>query len=422
MIGSELIYGDYTKLKTSYDNIVEILNGEEILKFDKQILGNIIVPSYRSTTFLNTLELKDDTIMIVGDRHSLIEAAVNSKIKLLIIVGNSEIKPEHIQIARVNRVNIIRTKYDTFRASKLINLSNYCKNLLTDERNISFNENDYYDYFKERSMKYGYNNYPVIDNDGVCLGLIRITDINKKNRKKVILVDHNDSEQSAEGISEAEILEIVDHHNIGALTTNMPINFRSMTVGSTNTILYSMYVENNVQIPKQIAGLMLSGIISDTLKFTSPTTTEYDKFVADRLLSISGLDIDEYAKLMFKQGTKLKGKTIEEIIEGDLKTYNVDSKKIAISQVLTFDSDEFLNKKDDYLKAIDNMKKSRDFDLFVLCVTDILKSGSYIFYDEANEQIIQDAFNIDSIFEGFFLEKCLSRKKQVVPAIMNILR
>ncbi len=422
MIGSELINGDFTKLNTSYDNIIEVLKGEEILRCDKDINGNIVVAGFRSTTILNTVEFNENTILIVGDRHSIIEAAVNSKVKLIIIVGNLDIKEEHLQIARQNKVNIIRTHYDTFHTAKLIGLSNYVNNLLDGTRNISFNENDYYDDFKEKSIKLGYNNYPVINDKNECLGLIRITDINKFNKKQVILVDHNTASQSVEGLDEAEILEIVDHHNIGSITTNMPINFRNMTVGSTNTIIYSLFSENNITIPKDIAGIMLSGIISDTLKFTSPTTTEYDKYVASRLSMISELNIDEYASLMFKAGTDLKGKTIDEIIQGDIKTYDVNNKFIAISQVITLNSEDILDRKYEYIDALNNMKSNRNFNAVIMCVTDIIKDGSYIFFDEGSYNLIKEAFELETIEEGYFFDKCLSRKKQLVPLIMNVIK
>jgi len=421
IIGNELINGDFTKLKTSYNNIVEVLKGEEILKYDDEIEGSIVAASFRSTTILNTIEFKKDTIMIIGDRHSIIEAAVNNGIKLLIIVGNLEIKEEHVNIARENKVNILRTEYDTFHTAKLIGLTNYCKNLLTDMRSISFNENDYYGEFKEKCIKLGYNNYPVIDDNNTCLGLIRITDINEINRKQVILVDHNELSQSVEGLEEAEILEIIDHHKLGALTTNMPINFRNMIVGSTNTIIYSLYNESNVTIPKDIAGIMLSGIISDTLKFTSPTTTEYDKYVALQLSDIAGIDIEEYSKKMFKAGTNLKGKTIDQIIDSDIKVFEEKNKKIAISQVITLNSEEILNKKEEYINKINEIKNNRGYDLLLLCVTDIIKDGSYIFYDEKSNEIISNAFDIEDIYEGYFFEKCLSRKKQIVPNIMKVI-
>lgn len=422
MIGTELINGDFTKLNTSYNNILEVLKGEEILKFDEEIRGNILAASFRSTTILNTVEFKKDTIMIIGDRHSVIEAAVKNSIKLIIIVGNLEIKEEHLQIARENKVNIIRTHYDTFHTAKLIGLSNYVKNLLTDTRTISFNENDYYDEFKEKSIKLGHNNYPVIDDNGICLGLIRITDINKMNKKQVILVDHNEAVQSVDGLDEAEILEIIDHHNISALTTKMPINFRNMTVGSTNTIIYSIYNESNVNIPEDIAGIMLSGIISDTLKFTSPTTTEYDKYVAYRLAEIANINIDEYANIMFKAGTDLKGKTIEEIIQGDMKIYESDNKRIAISQVITLNSEDILEKKEEYINKINEMKENRGYDIMVLCVTDIIKDGSYIFFNESSKENIANVFGFETIEQGYFFSKCLSRKKQLVPLIMNVVK
>lgn len=422
MIGYELINGNFTKLNTSYNNILEVLKAEEILRFDEEINGNIIAASFRSTTILNTLEFRKDTIMIIGDRHSIIEAAVNSSIKLLIIVGNLEIKEEHLKIARENKVNIIRTHFDTFHTAKLIGLSNYVKNLLTDTRTISFNENDYYDDFMDKSIKLGHNNYPVIDDNGTCLGLIRITDINKMNRKQVILVDHNEAVQSVEGLHEAEILEIIDHHNIGSLTTKMPINFRNMTVGSTNTIVYSLFNESNISIPKDIAGIMLSGIISDTLKFTSPTTTEYDKYVATRLADIANINIDEYSTKMFKAGTNLKGKTIEQIITGDMKVYDSNDKRIAISQVITLNSDDILDKKDEYVKVLNNMKNNRGYDILLLCVTDIIKDGSYIFFNDSSKDDIADAFNFDYINQGYFFTKCLSRKKQLVPIIMNVVK
>ena len=421
MIGNELINGDFTKLTTSYNNIMDVLRGEEILKFDDKIEGNLLVAAFRSTTILNTVKFKKDTIMIVGDRHSIIEEAINQGIKLLIIVGNLEIKQEHVDIARKNKVNIIRTKYDTFHTTKLINLSNFAKNLLTNTRTVSFNENDYYDEFREKCIKLGHNNYPVIDNDNTCLGLIRITDINKINRRQVILVDHNDVLQSVEGLEEAEILEIIDHHNLGSLTTSMPINFRNMTVGSTNTIIFSMYNESNIIIPKDIAGLMLSGIISDTLKFTSPTTTEYDKYVANRLALICGLDIDKYSKEMFKAGTNLKGKTIEQIIDTDIKVYKDKNKVVAISQLITLNSEEIVNKKEDYIKKINEIKENRGYDLLVLCVTDLIKDGSYIFFDESNTDLISNAFDEENIYQGYFIEKCLSRKKQLVPPIMKVI-
>ena len=224
------------------------------------------------------------------------------------------------------------------------------------------------------------------------------------------------------GLDEADILEIVDHHKIGDLTTNQPINFRNMTVGSTNTIIYSLYKENKIEIPKDIAGLMISGILSDTLALTSPTTTSLDRTVVASLANIIGFDFNEFATEMFKAGTSLEGKTKNEIVNEDIKTFQVDDKKIAISQVFTLNFEEILNEKDEYIKIIEDIKVNKECDLVLLCVTDIIKNGSYIFYTEDNKEQIGLAFNIEDIHQGYYLPEFVSRKKQIVPNIMDIIK
>lgn len=418
----DLISGDFNTLNTSYDNILKTLNGEEILKFDEEIKGNLMVASFRSTTFLNNISLDKDNILIVGDRHSIIEYAVSSSIKLMILVGDGEIKEKHLEIAKKNHVNIIRTSYNTFHTTKLIGLSNYVKYLIPSNKPYVFDETDYYDDFLEESMRLKHNNYPIVDNNGNCKGLLRITGITKKNKKKVILVDHNESDQSAVGLDEAEIIEIVDHHKIGNISTNNPINFRNMSVGSTNTIVYQMFIENNVEIPKDIAGLMLSGILSDTLVLTSPTTTDLDKKTVLKLADIAEVDYADYALQMFKAGTSLEGKTKEEIIGTDIKSFPVDDVRFAVSQVFTLNYQDILNEKDEYIKIIEDMAEMNNYIAVVLVVTDIISNGSYIIYTSKSKAMLESAFNIDNLEQGHYIDGCVSRKKQIVPPIMEKLK
>lgn len=418
----DLIRGDFNTLHTSYENILKTLEGEEVLKFDDEIQGNLLVASYRSTTFLNNINLDKDNILIVGDRHSIIEYAVSSSIKLMILVGDALLKEEHLEIAKKNHVNIIRTKYDTFHTSKRIGLSNYVKYLIPLQRQIVFDEADYYDYFVSESMRLKHNNYPVVDKDGKCKGLLRITGITKMNKKKVILVDHNEAEQSAIGLDEAEIVEVVDHHKIGNISTNNPINFRNMSVGSTNTIIYQMFLENSIEIPKDIAGLMLSGILSDTLVLTSPTTTELDKKTVLALSEIADVNYKEYALEMFKAGTSLEGKTKEEIIGTDIKSFPVNELKFAVSQVFTLNYQDILNEKDEYIKIIEDMANMNDYALVVLAVTDIISNGSYIIYTEKSKELLEKAFLVENLEQGYYIDGCVSRKKQIVPPIMEQLK
>ena len=403
-------------LRTSYDNILNTLKGEQILKFDHEIEGKISAVSYRSTTFLETITLNKEDILIVGDRHSIIEAAVLNKIKLLIITGNSYIKEEHINIAINNKVNIIKTPFNTFKTVKKIFSSNYVKNIISSERAYTIYEDDYYDDFLNDANNLGFNNYPVVDKNNICKGLIRLTEINKLNRLKVILVDHNESEQSVLGLDEADILEVIDHHKIGDISTNKPINFRNMAVGSTNTIIYHLYKENNVKIPYEIAGLMLSGIISDTLALTSPTTTIIDKEVVKDLEKITNLSCKDLSKEIFTNSLGLKNKSAHELLNLDMKIFKAVGDDIKVSQINVLSADDILLKKDELLKEIEEI--SLDGYIVILMITDILKNGSYFFYSKNAVSRLEKMCN-KNIEQGFYLDKCVSRKIQVVPYIVD---
>ena len=418
-IAKELMMGDFTYLNASYDNILDVLDAKELLRFDDDIEGNILVAAYRSTTILNNIKLNNNNILIVGDRHSIIEDAVNSKIKLLVITGDCEIKEEHLQIAKNNKVNVIKTSRDSFSTSKLITLSNYIHTIVKEDRSKVFYENDYYDKFISATKRLKHNNYPVLNNKNECLGLIRVTDILKENKKRVMLVDHQEKSQSVDGLDEAEILEIVDHHKIGNINTSMPINFRNMTVGSSNTIIYFMYEEANVAIPKDIAGIMLSGVLSDTLCLQSPTTTNLDKEVVERLSKIAEVDYKEYAFEMFKAGTSLVGLTKEEVIKSDFKTFPYDDKKFAVGQIFTLDFDTIFNELDSYLEKLEEIKQREGYSFILILVTDILKNGSYILYTKDSEELMKQVFKIDEIKEAYYVDDMVSRKKQVLPLILE---
>lgn len=405
-------------LFATYKNIIKTLSAEEILCFDDEIKGKVSAVSYKSTTFLETVKLSSDDVLIVGDRHSIIESAVKNKVKLLIISGNGKIKEEHIEIAKENKVNIIRSPYDTFKIVKKISLCNSIFTLLPNGNAYTVLESDYYDEFLEIAKKLGYNNFPVVNKNKICKGLIRLTSSNKKKLKKVILVDHSEKGQSADGIEEAEIKEIIDHHNLGNITTSTPLNFRAMAVGSTNTIIYFIFNENGILIPKSIAGLMLGGIMSDTLCLTSPTTTQIDKEVALRLSDISGVNYEEFSKKMFEKGSNFSKKTIEEIINVDIKSYEWLNKTFKVSQIITASADELLNKKDKILETLNNMKETQNVDFILFYVTDVLKHGSYLFYSLGANNVIEGMYG-NNINQGMYINGCVSRKKQIIPLIME---
>ena len=420
-ITSYLVEGDFIRLNTSYNNILDSLCGKSILKFDDEINGNILVASYRSTTFLNNVELNNETILIVGDRHSILEYAVNSKVKMIIISGDSLLKDEHLEIARRNKVNIIKTNFDTFHTSKMISLSNYIDNIIITRDPIKFENSDYINDFIEISSQTKHTNYPIVDKKNTCLGMLRLVDVNDKNKKKVILVDHNEITQSVDGIDEADILEVIDHHKLGTMKTAGPINFRNMAVGSTNTIIHKIYEENNIPIPKKIAGIMLSGIISDTLLLKSPTTTQLDKQAVSRLSKIAQVDYEKYGFEMFKAGSSIKGKSLQEVLFNDFKVFKVGNIELGIGQLFTTDYNSLKLNINDMREVLNQVSVNNDYVIVAFFITDVIKNGSYIIFSDKARSLLEDSYNIDNLTQGMYMPDVVSRKKQIIPPIMDVL-
>ena len=419
-IADECLSGDHSKIDTFYKNILSTIDGEKILKYDNVIKGRLIVPGYRSTTFINEVELKDTDILITGNRHSIIEYAIMSKVKLIIVTNDLDIKPEQLKIARKNKINIIRTKYSTLDTIKKFNFCNNVGTIINTRKIHTINENDDLSDFISAAEKARYTYYPIVDNEKRCLGIIKFSNVGHKKRKKVILVDHNSYEQSAIGLDESEILEIIDHHNISNIGTIHPISFRNMPVGSTNTIIYLMYKENNIKIPKNMAGLMLSGILSDTLILNSPTTTNIDKDAVNNLAQIAKVDYKKYGFDMISYGTKLEGKTKEEILYNDFKKYPTDEGTIGLGQIYTTNIEEIEQEKEEYLEMLNSISNHNEYKFIALFVTDIIKSGTYVYFSHEGKEILEKAFNKE-VEQGTYLEGILSRKMQILPSILDIM-
>ena len=419
-IAKDCLSGNYSKIQSSYKNIIGAIDGETILKYDNIIKGNLIIPGYRSTTFLNDIKLKKSDIIITNNRYSIIEYAAMSKVKLIIITNGVEIKPEHIELAKQNKVNIIRTKYASLETIKKINFCNDIGTIINTRKVHTVQEDDDLSDFINDAIKTKYTYYPIINKDKQCLGIIKFADVGYHNKKKVILVDHNSYEQSVIGLNEADILEIIDHHNISNIGTTTPINFRNMPVGSTNTIIYLMYKENKVKIPKDMAGLMLSGILSDTLILNSPTTTRIDKDAVNNLAKIAGVDYKKYGFDMISYGTKLINKTKEEILYTDYKKYPTEEGKIGLGQIYTTDISDIEKEKQEYLDMLNDISNNNEYKFVALFVTDIIKNGTYVYYSQEAEPILSRAFNVE-MKQGCYLDGILSRKLQILPQILDVM-
>ena len=421
-IAREVINGNYHKIDTSYGNLINILKGEKVLKYDKDISGLVIAATYAHETFLEKVNLNENHILIVGDRKTIIEYAIKSKVKLIILVGNNNISHELLLEAKKNKVNIIRTSLTSYEVGKMISLSNYIKNFIRpDSDSVTFNEVDYLSDFIELSKSLKHTNYPILNSRGECTGLLTLTDTNNVERKQVILVDHNNFSQSVDGLEEAEILEIVDHHNIGDIVTKKPINFRNSLCGCVSTIIYDMFNENHVSIPKGIAGLLASAIISDTLLLTSPTTTIRDTDALLALSAIAGIDYKTYGMELLKHGMSIKGLKNEDILHKDFKTYKIDDNMLGIGQILTSDFNTIKKKVNDLVTFLDEESQRYDFKVLTLFITDIFENKSYCLYNKNAEEIIKRSFKLNDVYEGVELPGVVSRKVQIAPYLMDSL-
>ena len=419
-IAKYLINGNKEIVNTTLDNIIETLDAKVIVKCDDLISGDILIAGLQSKTIESSFRLSERDILIVGDRYKVLNFAIDSKVKLIILPLNVNVDKKIIKKAEKNGVNIIASEFDSFQIANKILLSNFIKSINLNKSPVTVNNEDYYTDFKNMAHRVNHSNYPVINNKGECLGLIRLTGPNDYEKQKVILVDHNNFAQSVDGLDEANILEIIDHHNLGAIGTSLPINFRSKPVGCTSTMIYDMYKEEHVAIPKNMAGLMLSAILSDTLLLTSPTTTEDDRFAAVKLASIAKVDIDTYGIEMLKAASSIEGKSPEELIKTDFKSYVVGDKLLGISQIMTMDIDTIQNHMDEYIAKLNEMVEL-NYSIVTIFITDIIKNGSYVLYNEKASEIIKDAFGLKSIHQCMFLPKIVSRKKQIQPNIISVL-
>jgi inorganic diphosphatase len=416
---AKLLMNLSTSLDTTMDNILKAINGRIVNKVDEKIVGNIFVTSYRSTTFKEKEVLKKEDIVITGDRHSIIEQAVTSKVKMLILTNGNYMKEEHLALAIKNDINVIKTDLSIFEVMQLLKLSNSLKTYKGNDV-VCLYENDFSERIEELEKKYNYTNLPVIDKDDKCLGLLRYNETFEVNKVKVLLVDHNEKNQSVEGLDEADIIEIIDHHKLGNVSTDKPINLRCMTLGSTCTVLYLMYKEQNINIPIDIKGIMLSAILSDTLCLKSPTTTKTDEEVVHTLAKELDINYEEYALEMFKEGSDLSDKDPEDIVTQDFKRFTMDDYLIGVGQVFVTGMDAIKEKQPFLKDALESVKKAGDFYATTLFVTDILTSTSYLYYTDSFKDELEKAFKIENLEQGYCLPEIVSRKKQIIPKIMEV--
>ncbi len=409
-----------SKARTQYKTIAETIDGEVYAGNEHAhfVRGKVVIATSNPEYMADYIE--DDDLVILGDREEAQMQAIRSNASCIIIGGGLEVAEEVKKLAEKRDCVIITTPFDTFSVARLINQSMPIKQYMTRRDLVTFDIDDYVDDVKDVMSRVRHRDFPVLGSNGNYVGMISRRNLMNMQKKQIILVDHNEKSQAVDGIEEAEILEIIDHHRLGSLETVSPVYFRNQPLGCTSTIIYQMYQEQGVEIPKEIAGLLLSAIISDTLMFRSPTCTPLDKSVAKRLAEIADVDIEDHAKKMFRAGSDFKNKTTEEIFYQDFKIFHTEDCDFGVAQISAMSGEELEQIGEQLRPFLPQVLGEKRLNMVYVMLTDILEESSkIIFAGEDAGKILAHAFKKQEDADGILLDGIISRKKQMIPTLMN---
>ncbi|MGI6695686.1 MAG: putative manganese-dependent inorganic diphosphatase [Christensenellales bacterium] len=367
-------------------------------------------------THLHKTVLHEDSIVICGNQPEAIEYALEQGIRALII---SQAKFPEEMLPLCGKTLVIATPFDAYRAARSIMHAVPVGRLCRRDNLVSFHLDDYLDDVKETMLQYRHNAYPVLDEDNRVVGVLTRYQLIRPRRKKVVLVDHNEVAQSVPGLDQAEILEIIDHHRLADVQTASPILVRNEPIGSTTAIISSIFQERGITPSRKLAGLMAAAILSDTVMLKSPTSTEKDRLMAESMARIGRVSIQELGELLFS-ASNLQNKSTQDLFRADYKEFHIADHLVGISQITCINSEELMEERlDDFLALMQGMKKDKDYEMVLLMITDVLRSGTELVY-VGNEAMVEQAFNAVGKNNHFFLPGVMSRKKQVVPMISLI--
>ena len=392
-------------------NLLSVLEGEILSDCDTDAISgqvSIALPLSRDSLMFAGKE----NIVICGKQDDMIRRAIEEKVGCL-IVCQAEVPEELRQSAK--DTCIISTPYDPVRAARLIYHAIPVSRICTKQNLLTVHLDDFVDDAKEVVLANRRKNYPILDENDKVVGCLSRYHLLKPKRKKVVLVDHNEAAQSVPGLHQAEILEIVDHHRLADIQTTNPIYVRNEPVGSTATIIAAMYQEKGLMPSEKLAGLMASAIVSDTVMFKSPTCTERDRRMAERMARIAGLSLEALGRDIFSASVG-DDKSAESLFFGDYKEFHIAEYDFGVSQITCVDAEKMLGRKDEFTAAMEKAKKERGMNFLILMLTDVLASGTHIIF-LGNEEIFQQAFGVTMKDGTCFLPGVLSRKKQVIPAL-----
>ena len=410
---------------TSYKNILDTLDGTMLIGDENDYFseGEVIIAAANPDMMEEYIHKGD--MVILGNRYESQLCAIEMNAGCIIVCMGAKVSLTIKKLAEERGCHVISTPYDTFTVARLINQSMQISYFMKSKGLITFHLKDRTEDIKDIMGKKRYRDFPILNKQEEYVGMISRRNLMNAKKKELILVDHNEETQAVNGIEYAEILEIIDHHRLRSLETMGPVFFRNEPVGCTATILYRIYRENDVEIDQQIAGLLCSAIISDTLMYRSPTCTAVDRAAAERLAEIAGINVEEHARQMFSAGSDLENKQADEIFYQDFKKFNVGEVSFGVGQINSMNTDELQEIKQKLMPFMEQVDAG--VDAVFMMLTDIMtESTEMLFFGKRAKQMIEEAFFVrteDIIDEhSCILRNVVSRKKQVVPAIVGSLQ
>ncbi len=403
--------------------IEKTLNATPIVEVDadKYFKCSVMIGDDDFETFRELLASRksENLVVITGDREDIQRLCIECGVRALIVTKDYVVKQELHELARKNHVSILSSHDSTVTTAMLIEYSSPVS-AMADKKIAAVRADDTVQKIRPLLAQSPSRCLPVVDKDDKVIGTISESDLLREANIQVILVDHNEPQQAVEGIEHYRIQEIIDHHRINTFSTKFPINLINKPVGSTSSIIANMYRENRVSIPKDIAGILLCGILSDTLILQSATTTEYDVLTAEYLSNITELDIQQLGNDIIKSGSHIGSRTAQEVIRQDMKDYDEGKIKYTVSQIEVDDTSEVLKRKSEFLTELEVSRTSTGKMFHALLVTDITKLSSIMFL--ASDSQFESILNLPKRDEHiYYMKDVVSRKKQLIPLLTELI-
>lgn len=406
--------------KTQYANIRSTLDGDILTGDENDYFteGKVVIATSSPELMESFIEPGD--LVILGNRYEAQLCAIEMEASCIVVCQGVEVARTIKKMAEKNNCVIISTPHDTFTVARLINQSISLKYFMTKDNLITFRNSEYIDDIKEVMAKKRFRDFPVVDRNNHFIGFISRSRIVNPRKKRLILVDHNEKTQAVDGIEEADITEIIDHHRLGtSIETVGPVYFRNQPVGCTATIVYQMYLENQVEIDETTAALLCSAITSDTLMFRSPTCTQVDRDAAEKLAAIAQIDIEELAGNMFKAGSNLANKSIKEICFQDFKTFNASGVNLGVGQINFMSKEEAAEMKERLIPYLKTAIHEKGNDMLFIMLTNIIEESTELLcMGNGARTLALEAFDLSADTEDIILRGVVSRKKQLIPAFV----